>query len=136
MYLYDNASWTLACKMGCRETLGAFWSRERSLKTIISFKNVKEASFAVLSVLLLGTVIALSSCSQKESFLASGSSQFIVQDLNPPYLDILWVLDDRSPMTLVRDHLVSEASNFFVRLDSIPSNYQMCITTLDTLRNR
>ena len=136
MYLYDNPSWTLACKMGCRETLGAFWSRERSLKTIISFKNVKEASFAVLSVLLLGTVIALSSCSQKESFLASGSSQFIVQDLNPPYLDILWVLDDRSPMTLVRDHLVSEASNFFVRLDSIPSNYQMGITTMDTLRNR
>lgn len=39
-------------------------------------------------------------------------------------------------MTLVRDHLVSEASNFFVRLDSIPSNYQMGITTMDTLRNR
>ncbi|NBX77033.1 MAG: hypothetical protein EBQ92_10800 [Proteobacteria bacterium] len=113
-----------------------FWSKERTLKTLMSFKHIREASFAVLSVILLGTVIVLSSCSQKESFLASGSSQFIVQDLNPPYLDILWVLDDRSPMTLVRDHLISEASNFFVRLDSIPSNYQMGITTMDMLRNR
>ncbi|MFM8269619.1 MAG: hypothetical protein ACKN9V_05460, partial [Pseudomonadota bacterium] len=106
------------------------------MKTLFSFKHIKEASFAVLSLLFLGTVVVLSSCAQKESFVTSGSSQFIVQDLNPPYLDILWVLDDRSPMNLVRDHLISEASNFFARLDSIPSNYQMGITTMDTLKNR
>jgi hypothetical protein len=126
--------WLANC--GARKRSVRFWSKEKTLKTLISFKNVKEASFAVLSVILLGTVIVLSSCSQKESFLSSGSSQYIVQDLNPPYLDILWVLDDRSTMTLVRDHLISEASNFFARLDSIPSNYQMGITTMDMLRNR
>jgi len=135
-YLCIAPLWTLACKLGSLETLSAFWSKERALKMLFAFKNLKEASFAVLSVVMLGTVIVLSSCSQKESFLASGSSQFIVQDLNPPYLDILWVLDDRSPMTLVRDHLISEASNFFARLDSIPGNYQMGITTMDMLKNR
>lgn len=106
------------------------------MKTFTSFRNLKEISLAVLSLIFLGTAVVLSSCSQKESFLTSGSSQFIVQDLNPAYLDILWVVDDRSPMNLVRDHLVSEASNFFVRLDGIPGNYQMGITTMDMLRNR
>lgn len=122
--------------MGGVETPRAFFSKERTLKPLSSLRSFKEVSFAVLSLIALGTVIILSSCSQKEAFVASGRSQFIVQDLNPPYLDILWVLDDRSPMNLVRDHLVSEASNFFVRLDSIPSNYQMGITTMDMLRNR
>ncbi len=106
------------------------------MKYFIALKNLKEASLAVLSLIVLVAVIVLSGCAQRESLTSGSSSRFIVQGLNPPYLDILWVLDDRSPMNAVRDHLVSEAQKFFIRLDSIPQNYQMGITTMDTLRNR
>lgn len=106
------------------------------MKTFLSFKAVKEFSAAVLSVLFLGAAVFLSSCSQQESFLTSGNSQYYIQDLNPPYLDILWVIDDRSPMYYIQNHLVDEAEKFFQRLDSIPNNYQMGITTMDTLINK
>lgn len=97
---------------------------------------MKDSSVALLSFLLLAAVVILSACSQKESFTTSGSSRYFVQDFNPPYLDILWVIDDRSPMNLVRDHMIEEAQKFFIRLDNIPDDYQMGITTMDTLRNR
>jgi len=97
---------------------------------------IKDSSIAFLSLFFLTAVVLLSACSQKENFTTSGSTRYFVQDFNPPYLDILWVIDDRSPMYFVRDHLVREAQNFFVRLDSIPDEYQMGITTMDTLRNR
>lgn len=106
------------------------------MKYLVALKNFREASLAILSLIVLVTIIVLSGCSQKESLTAASSSRYFVQDLNPPYLDILWVLDDRSPMNQVREHLVSEAQKFFVRLDSIPNDYQMGITTMDMLRNR
>ncbi|NBV50100.1 hypothetical protein EBR03_04180 [bacterium] len=99
------------------------------------FSQFKDASLAVLSLIFLTTVILLSSCGQKETFLSSGSSRYFVQDLNPPYLDILWVIDDRSPMNYVKTHVISEAKKFFTRLDGIPGDYRMGITTMDTLRN-
>lgn len=106
------------------------------MKAFIVFKSFKEASFAVLSLIFLSVIVFLSSCSQKDSFLTSGETRLFVQDLNPPYLDILWVLDDRSPMYSVRHDMIEEAQKFFVRLDSIPDNYQMGITTMDMLRNQ
>lgn len=111
-------------------------SRTLKLKQLNFISWIKDSGFALLSFLLLAAVVILSACSQKESFTTSGSSRYFVQDFNPPYLDILWVIDDRSPMNLVRDHMIEEAQKFFVRLDSIPDDYQMGITTMDTLKNR
>jgi len=105
------------------------------VKTLSSLKVLKELSAAFLCVLFLSAAIFLSSCSQKEGFVTAGDNQFYLQDLNPPYLDILWVIDDRSPMFFMQSHLVKEAEKFFTRLDSIPNNYQMGITTMDTLIN-
>jgi len=99
-------------------------------------KKSREVSVAALSLMIMTAILILSGCAQRESFLSSGRAQAFVQDLNPPYLDILWVIDDRSPMNWVREHLVTEAQNFFVRLDTMSGNYRMGITTMDTLRNR
>jgi len=57
-----------------------------------------------------------------------------VQNYNPKYLDILWVVDDRSPMSDIKinlgtDHLVEEATKFFTTLDNITAKYRMAITT-------
>ncbi len=112
------------------------WLATSLLKAGRVMKRFKEASIAVLSLVLMAAIILVSGCAQRESFLSSGRAQAFVQDWNPPYLDILWVIDDRSPMNWVREHLVTEAQNFFVRLDNLSGNYQMGITTMDTLKNR
>lgn len=91
-------------------------------------------SAGILKALVVSALLgALIGCDNNEGFRVAGESEVFVQDYNPEYLDVLWVVDDRSPMFYVRDHLVQEAKNFFARLDSIPSQYRMGVISADTL---
>src|SRR4051794_12199552 len=83
------------------------------------------------SVLLFTVTLMYVSCGSKEEFTQQATTQIFVQDYNPPYLDVLWMVDDRSPMSRAKSHLVSEASRFFQRLDAIPSDYQMAFVSAD-----
>jgi len=82
---------------------------------------------AVIAALAL---FALASC-QSDEFVQQAHTEFFVQDYNPEYLDILWVVDDRSPMYFVRDRLVSEARKFFLRLDGSATSYRMAFANVD-----
>ena len=77
---------------------------------------------------------------QTDSFLSSASSQTFVQDFNPEFIDILWVVDDRSPMYRNRARITSEATKFFERLDAygaqLGSKYRMGIISTDARSGR
>lgn len=82
--------------------------------------------FGLISLLVL-------SCSGNEHFSSLSQTQFFLVDYNPSYLDVLWVVDDRSSLYSARDHLISESKRFFQRLDAITASYQMGIITSDML---
>ncbi len=79
----------------------------------------------VLSLLLV-------SCRGDDQFILSAASEFFTVDYNPAYVDVLWVVDDRSPMSNMKAQLVAEASKFFERLDANTSNYRMGIISADS----
>jgi len=79
-------------------------------------------------ILALALAFSFVSCNSDEPFIASGNSESFTQSFNPEYVDILFMLNDRSPMHNAQEHLVSEATKFFLRLDSIPSQYRLAIT--------
>jgi hypothetical protein len=89
---------------------------------------------SVFGVVLLG----LSACADKSKLLQANSSLSFNQDLNPPLLDILWVLDDRSQFYNApgRNNIISEAQKFFTRLDGSTSSYQMGFITADMLHSQ
>ncbi|MBI4404565.1 MAG: hypothetical protein HY537_10410 [Deltaproteobacteria bacterium] len=99
------------------------WFRERVSRE----RYFQWLYIAVLCFLAL----LLARCSNKEEFTAPSKTQFFTQDYRPEKLDILWVIDDRSPMFRVRDHLIAQATQFFKRLDSIPAYYRMAFITAD-----
>ncbi len=79
----------------------------------------------------LGVFIAvlLSSCSNPSALAPIRQSQTFVQGVNPSYLDILWVLNDQSPMSRIESQLTSQMTEFFTRFDALVSvNYQMGLT--------
>lgn len=80
----------------------------------------------------LVAVLGLSACSDGERFIQQSTSEFFLQDFNPPFIDVLWVVDDRSPMYRIREHLNEEATRFFQRLDQSASQYRMGIISADT----
>lgn len=83
---------------------------------------------AALAAIAVG--LALSGCSD-ESFRVNGITDSFRQDANPELLDILWVMDDRSPMFDARDNVLAQASAFFSRLDSVPATYRMGVISAD-----
>lgn len=88
--------------------------------------------FQTVGFFLLGWSLVFStSCSREEGFTQQGNAQTFVQDYNPPYVDILWMINDRSPMTRNQEKLFSELKSFFARLDSIPDQYRMAVVTHD-----
>lgn len=76
----------------------------------------------------------LSACTSDERFQTRPTSDLFAQNYNPEYLDILWVVDDRSPMRNIADKLTAEATRFFLRLDQSASQYRMGIITMDMMR--
>ncbi len=73
------------------------------------------------------------SCGTKDNFTSDKTTQFFLVDYNPAYLDVLWVVDSRSPLFATRDHLLSESKRFFQRLDGMTTNYQMAFIKSDML---
>jgi len=71
------------------------------------------------------------SCGSKEEFTQQATTQFFTQNFNPPTLDILWMVDNRSPMHRDQSHLVQEATNFFSRLNGSTSDYRMGLVSSD-----
>ncbi len=76
-------------------------------------------------------VALLSACAEKPPIVSQSTTDVFVQDFNPPFLDVLWVIDDRSPMQRAATHLTAEASLFFQRLDSSTSQYRMAFISSD-----
>ncbi len=88
-------------------------------------------AFCILSV--------LSACSDTENFVSSSVTETFVQDYNPHYLEVLWVVDDRSPMRNYRTRLITEAQNLFVKIDNqlgAYGQYRMGITSMDGIYNK
>lgn len=79
----------------------------------------------VLSLWLVG-------CKGSDNFVTQGVSEFFTVDFNPDYLDVLWVVDDRSPMYSNRTKLIDQATQFFTRLDQSTANYRMGIISADS----
>ncbi len=84
----------------------------------------------VVALVAITVGIVLSGCAD-ENFRVNGVTDAFTQDANPELLDILWVLDDRSPMFDARDNVLTEASAFFSRLDAVPATYRMGVITAD-----
>lgn len=98
-------------------------------------KIIRSTSFSVFLTVLGLVLLGLSACADKTQLLQQNSSISFTQDYNPPLLDILWVLDDRSQFYSApgRTNIIEEAKKFFTRLDSSTASYQMGFITADML---
>jgi len=70
-------------------------------------------------------------CGEQQQFISRSATQNFVQDLNPEFLDILWMVDDRSPMHRIAPTLIEEAKQFFTRLDGAAHHYRMAFVNHD-----
>jgi len=99
-------------------------------------KLIKRLSNITVGSIFLAVAVLFVSCASRDQFTQLATTQYFVQNYNPQYIDVLWMVDNRSPMYRVRDHLISEASNFFTRLDAIPTgDYQMGFVSADMVVN-
>lgn len=96
---------------------------------------IRSSSFSVFLTFLGLVLLGLSACADKTQLLQQNSGLSFKQDYNPPLLDILWVLDDRSQFYSApgRANIIEEAKKFFTRLDSSTTSYQMGFITADML---
>jgi hypothetical protein len=76
-------------------------------------RTMIQKSLAVLCILPV-----LAGCGASETFTASSRTETFVQDYNPDYLEVLWMVDDRSPMRRYQSRLASEAQTLFTRLEA------------------
>lgn len=95
----------------------------------------KTTTFSAFLTLLGLVLLGLSACADKAQIFQQNSSISFTQDYNPPLLDILWVLDDRSQFYNApgRANIIREAESFFKRLDGSTTSYQMGFITADML---
>jgi len=88
-----------------------------------------------IAALLLTLVGVIAACSGRDEFTQGAITQTFIQDYNPEFLDVLWMIDDRTSVAFqsgVRARLVSEASKFFARLDkATTSDYRMAFVSHD-----
>lgn len=95
--------------------------------------NVSTRQLRKIGALVLALAMTFSaSCGREESFTAQGNTRTFVQDYNPPYVDVLWMLNTRSPMFRYKERFFSELQQFFSRLDTIPDNYKMAFVNHDS----
>jgi hypothetical protein len=83
------------------------------------------------SLFLFVFVVLAVSCGNQDSIKKNNLVESIIQGYNPENLDILWVIDDRSPLNYIRTHLTNETSLFFQRLDQTPRDYRMAFTNVN-----
>lgn len=97
-----------------------------------TFAKKSWVGILLTGMVYLSLTAILSSCADQDKLSATGYTEFFVQDFNPANLDILWVVDDRSPMYDAGSKVVPEAAAFFSRLDSAALDYRMGITTMSS----
>ncbi len=94
------------------------------------------AKWLVLPAIMFSGILMIVSCGGKESFASKNTTEFFVEDFNPPFIDVLWMIDDRTDLTYtssIRNHLIGEAQTFFSRLDQMTdSDYRMAIINGDS----
>lgn len=94
--------------------------------------KVKQWTIRLVGMVCAGAALLLTAgCGSSDQVVQVGTTDIFTQDLNPPFLDILWVVDNRSGMKDAHAHLVSEMQSFFKRLDSATSAYRMAYVTAD-----
>jgi hypothetical protein len=88
----------------------------------------------VLAILITVSAL-LAGCGSNDQFQSAQTQQFFTQSYDPPELDVLWVIDNRTDLTRkpsMVSHLTSEAQTFFTRLDQMTtSDYRMAIIDVD-----
>jgi hypothetical protein len=94
-------------------------------------KSVLSLSRAFTASLWIGLALLSFGCQQGEEFVSGSLTDPFTQDFNPEYLEVLWVVDDRSPMFNARTRVVNEATKFFSTIDSITARYRMGIVSTD-----
>jgi hypothetical protein len=82
-------------------------------------------------LILLVLAVLFVSCGGKEEFTQQATTQFFVQSYNPQTLDILWMIDNRSPMYRIHTQLQAQATAFFNRLAGMTSDYRMAFVSAD-----
>ncbi len=82
-------------------------------------------------LVLMVASLALTRCANKESIISQAITKDFPQDLNSPYVDILWMINDRSPMHDALPKLLPEATAFFKRLDATAQSYRMAFASAD-----
>jgi hypothetical protein len=90
----------------------------------------------LLAMSLIVPGLLVISCQSHDEFTPISKNDFFIQDFNPQTLDILWVIDDRSPMSSQRTRIINYAKAFFTKLDSVARDYQMGFTTMDPQFNQ
>lgn len=94
--------------------------------------KLKQLGTSLCKTLLCLTVgLHVFGCGDKVEFTRQATTQFFIQDYNPEFLDLLWMVEDRSPMARAAGHLIPEAARFFQRLDSATHNYRMAFVSAD-----
>src|SRR5262245_44637058 len=98
------------------------------------FEEFMRAVVFKLSFLaLLAGLVFFAGCGDKPPVTQQQRSFAVAQDYAPRYLDILWVIDARSPLWNNKTDLVNRATEFFQRLAQNSSNlsYRMAFITPD-----
>lgn len=86
-----------------------------------------------LFALVVGFValVTVMGCAGEDKVINQQTSGHFLQEFNPEFVDVLWVLDDRSTLYPVKNHLVTEAQKFFSKLESVRRSYRMAFITSD-----
>lgn len=82
-------------------------------------------------LLLLLTLTLHVGCGDKVEFIRQGATEYFTQGFNPPRLNIIWMIDDRSPMYQARFHINAQATEFFRRLELSTTTYRMALVSAD-----
>lgn len=88
---------------------------------------ISNVGFGLLALCLFNFL----SCGEKAGFVQPLKTDFFTQDFIPEYLDILWVIDDRSPMSNAVAKLLPQAREFFKRLATSTYRYRMGLVAAD-----
>lgn len=97
---------------------------------------MKRVAFELARVsFLVVALVSCFACTNDDGFTQAAQTEFFTQDYNPQFIDVLWMLDDRTSMSFspyLRDLLRNEASSFFARLDQTASiDYRMAFISAD-----
>ena len=94
-------------------------------------KNNILTCLSVFFLMLMGAV----SCQQKETFVGTSYEEVFVQKYRLSYLDMIWVMDDRSTVgplyPVLHENILSQTQDLFRRLAQRALSYRMALINSD-----